>query len=142
MRRKLLVSLLALGSLYALTGMPAFGMVTSTVRVNVPFSFIVQKTVLPAGRYVITPLDSNDPNILVIRGEDGRRSAIVVTDPVVPTANTPQGAELVFERVGNREYLTQIWESGVDDGNEIPEKETQHTGSQAAQLQTIPAHKG
>lgn len=143
MRNKLLVSLLALGSLCVLTGMPAFGMDTNGLQVNVPFSFRVEKTVLPAGSYRITPMDISTPNLLVIRNEDGGPAVVVLTEPLSTKSNAPEKSELVFTRVGNLDYLTQIWEGDTDEGNGIPEKALteQSSGSQAPQQHSVPAHK-
>ena len=143
MRNNLLISLLALGSLCVLTGVQAFGMDTTGLQVNVPFSFRVEKTVLPAGRYLITPVDISTPNLLVIRNEDGGPALAVLTEPLSPRLNAPEKSELVFTRVGNLDYLTQIWDSDTNEGNGIPEKALtgQSNGSQAPQQHSIPAHK-
>ncbi len=141
MRHRIVGSLLALGTMYALTSLTAFGMVTNGVRVNVPFSFVVEKTVLPAGRYVIRPVDPANPNILTIRSENGRKSVIVVTEPVTATDKTPQSSELLFQKVGNREYLSQIWENGAYDGSEIPGVSTKSGDSHSTRIQSVPAAK-
>ncbi len=141
MRHKLLASLLAFGSLYVLTSMPAFGMVTDELQVNVPFSFRVENAVLPAGRYLIAPAGTSNLNLLVFRNEDNGQAVMVMTEPLSPKAEVPQKSELVFTRVGKLDYLTQIWESDTYDGNAIPEKALERShGSETPQQHTVPAH--
>ena len=64
----------------------AHAQTSSTQRViaNIPFTFNVGKTTLPAGRYTITVLNpSSDRKILQIRSLSGRSSAMVLTNGVV-----------------------------------------------------------
>ncbi len=142
MRNRIFASLLACGSLYFLMSMPAFGMVTDELQVNVPFRFRVEKTVLPAGRYLIKPLNNYNLNLLVIRNEADGKAVVVLTEPLSPKLNVPQKSELVFQRVGKLDYLTQIWEGDTYNGNEIPERALEGSrGSGTAQQHTVPAHK-
>ena len=78
---------------------------------NIPFTFSVGKTSLPAGRYTITVLNpSSDRRILQIRSTNGRSSAMTVTTGVI--GNVSENSKLVFERDGDRYYFAQAQMAG------------------------------
>src|SRR3954454_3711811 len=56
----------------------------ATIRANIPYSFVVNNTTLPAGTYVITVLDSyaSDLSVLEIRSGNGKTAVLFETDPV------------------------------------------------------------
>jgi hypothetical protein len=101
--------LLATASAYAQTGV---------VKANVPFNFIVNKTQLPAGEYMIQPFGING-SAMAIRSADGQ-----VFQAFLPNACESQQAQrmtkLVFHRYGAQYFLAQIWKSGNDRGQELP----------------------
>ena len=78
---------------------------------NIPFTFSVGKTSLPAGRYTITVLNpTSDRRILQIRSTNGRSSAMTVTTGVI--GNVSENSKLVFERDGDRYYFAQAQMAG------------------------------
>lgn len=88
------------------TGANAQTSSTQRVTANIPFSFIVGKTTLPAGRYTITVLNpSSDRRTLQVRSMDGHASAIVLTTAVL--RRVADNAKVVFERYNDRYYFAQ-----------------------------------
>ncbi len=82
------------------------------VTANVPFSFYVDKTELPAGNYEVYQMNDNDLD-LVIRNMDTGKSIVV---PVL-TRDIPKNsrkAELVFTKVNDKSYLTDVLPSVAD----------------------------
>lgn len=81
------------------------------VLANIPFTFNVGKTSMPAGKYTITVLNpSSDRRVLQIRSVDGRSSAIVLTtDKIRPASDD---AKLVFDRYGDRYFFAQVQMAG------------------------------
>jgi hypothetical protein len=78
---------------------------------NIPFTFTVAKTTLPAGRYTITVLNpSSDRKTLQVRSMDGHSSAIVLTTAV--NGKETDNAKLVFERYGDDYYFAQAQMAG------------------------------
>lgn len=80
--------------------------------VKVPFPFVVQQHMMPAGEYVVERVGQG-PDALLIRGAKGidRSAAIVLTTPasgVDPAGNKPA---LTFSRHENTYQLSTIWES-------------------------------
>jgi hypothetical protein len=78
---------------------------------NIPFKFNVGKTTLPAGKYTVTVLNpSSDRKTLQLRSEDGRSSAIVMTNSVI--GETEDDAKLTFTRYGDHYYFAQAQMGG------------------------------
>ncbi len=132
MKIRMQAFVLALGSLVSLCSLPAFGMVAGEVKVKVPFEFRVGSAHLPAGSYLIVSSDDNNPNLLEIRNEKGSPSVLVMTDTLSAIGTAPDRTELVFTKVGKREYLTQIWESDNFYGNQIEEPIPKSSGTAAS----------
>ncbi len=121
MKHKTVVTLFAFSSLVALSGVSAFGMAPDGIRAKVPFEFRVGSVTLPAGEYLITSESANDPELLELRNENGSPSVLIMAQPLYPNSGVSVKPELVFKRVGNLEYLTQIWDSAGEAGERVLE---------------------
>jgi hypothetical protein len=106
------------------------------IEANVPFAFTVGDTRLPAGRYSIRTLDDLAPSVLEISSVDGHTS--VAFDTENATTRSDQAAkttELVFDKVGDRYFLSQVWVSGSASGSELAksrlQKKLEVSGSKA-----------
>jgi len=81
------------------------------VVANIPFTFNVGQTELPAGKYTITVVNpSSDRKVLQIRNADGRLSAMIQTTSVL--RNAADDAKLVFHRYGDRYFFAQAQMAG------------------------------
>jgi hypothetical protein len=88
---------------------------TEHIVANVPFSFRVGDTLLPADRYDIQPAPA--PGFLLIRGGGQQRlMAVLAAEQTSPSKQT----KLVFNRYGDTYFLTQIWQQGNSRGNQLP----------------------
>ena len=85
------------------------------ITVHAPFEFTVADKTLPAGDYTITPLASNR---LLIRSDDGRE-ALIATTFEIEAKESPRPASLVFERYGDRYFLSQILVPSMGFGREL-----------------------
>jgi len=85
------------------------------VIVKVPFPFVVRGQTLPAGEYVLQPVDQ-DPAVMVIRGWHGNHEspAIVLTSPADGRDPAGDKPALTFTKVENQYRLSAIWESGTE----------------------------
>ena len=91
-----------------------------TIRGNVPFAFMVGDTTLPGGEYEIRALDDNSPNVLEVRSVKGRTAVVAETENVQARGNRIENkSELVFDKVGDKYFLSQIWVAGSASGNEL-----------------------
>jgi hypothetical protein len=71
---------------------------------NIPFSFTVDNKVMPAGKYEVSV---SDPSLLTLTPAKG--PAIVI--PVITRLAAQGGAEskVVFDKVDNTYYLSEVW---------------------------------
>jgi len=97
-----------------LMGLPALAQGRET-KFNVPFSFNVDKEVLPAGTYVVAQVFEAS---LMIRGASNGH-ATLVSSMGVESADREKPCKLVFHRYGNRYFLSQAWLGLRTSGREL-----------------------
>jgi hypothetical protein len=86
--------------------------------VDIPFAFVAGNATLPAGEYRVQKLDRNSA-VLLIHCWDANASALVITHAA--QAKEPQSeSKLVFNRYGNRYFLSQVWTAGSIRGRQLP----------------------
>jgi hypothetical protein len=105
------------------------------IDVNVSHAFVVGNTTLPAGKYEIRRLDDTVTNVSEIRSTNGRTAVVFETEDAQPRDDQPASkTELVFNKVGNQYFLSQVWVAGSLNGRELPkskmEKRLAEGGSQ------------
>lgn len=92
----------------------------ATIYVNVPHSFIVRDTTLPAGEYTVKVADDyNDLNLLEIRSRQGHIAVIFETE-TVDAKRAPGRSEVIFNKIGDNYFLSQVFLKGDASGNELP----------------------
>jgi len=117
--RKILLIVVSL-SLMAFAGrIPAHAQVVDAIEADIPFSFTVLNTTLPAGRYTVERVYTVDPNVMEIRGSDAHSTAFVIVENA-EIARAPERAELIFDRVGDQYFLSEIFEGGSNAGVSLP----------------------
>jgi hypothetical protein len=87
------------------------------VVVNIPFDFSAGKTTLPAGDYSVKVSETTHALILISR-KDATASAFIITNAVV-SANAQTESKLVFNRYGDRYFLSQVWSEGNNQGRQL-----------------------
>jgi hypothetical protein len=135
--------LLGVALIVALTMHPtkAQAQIIDRLEVNVPFEFHVGNSTLPAGKYVIHPLEDSDFTVLEIRSADGSNSAFFdvqsVEAKVVPAKN-----EVTFQKYGNRYFLAKVFEEGNRSGGRVTESRDERIGQAAEGQEYVPARHG
>jgi hypothetical protein len=81
--------------------------------VNVPFDFSVKNQHLAAGNYTVTT--DTGRSVVLIRGEEGGPAVFALTMPAQAPKIQVQ-PKLVFNRYGDRYFLTQVWQATTDQG--------------------------
>jgi hypothetical protein len=113
--------ILALSSLLALlVGGMVYAQAEPRIIANIPFAFIAGNKTLPAGEYTI-----------LIRSAD-RHVAFFLNANNVEAKQTPNKTELVFNEIGDKYFLSQIWMAGEETGREIPKPRAERELEQAA----------
>jgi len=84
------------------------------VTVKIPFQFVAGEATLPPGDYRIER-DVANPTVLRVLGPDGKNSGVVL---FVVTRLAPVGrsgySSCVFDKIGSKRYLSEVWMSGQD----------------------------
>jgi hypothetical protein len=118
MKRYTCMVVAALSLLIALASSFA-SQIEGELRVNVPFTFYVGNTELPAGDYTINRVVPGNPDVLEIRSSDGK-TAVLITGQAAESTSTPAKTELIFKKYGSVSVLSQIFEAGNKTGVELP----------------------
>lgn len=92
------------------------------VVIRVPFDFVAGGKQMPAGRYTVRRVKSDAETTLLIRGEDGRPSAVLLTYTGGPQ---PTAAALVFRQHGDRYFLAEVSIPGAASVRELPKTGTE-----------------
>jgi hypothetical protein len=79
------------------------------LEVNVPFQFLVNNQMFPAGHYMVEEDTTGGPSVLLIRGMHTPQGAFVLTRAA--SGPGPSQPALRFERHENQYRLSSVWES-------------------------------
>jgi hypothetical protein len=102
--------------------------------VDIPFAFTAGNATLPAGEYRVQKMDRNS-SVLLIHCWDAGASAMVITNAA--QAKEPQTeSKLVFNRYGNRYFLSQVWTAGSIGGRQLPKSPKEKEGERLARNET------
>lgn len=96
-----------------------------TIKANVPHPFVVNNTTLPAGTYMIRVADdASDLNVLEIQSASGKTAVLFDTEPVNVT-RTERKTELVFDKIGDTYFLSRVFLTGDEGGNQVMKSKKQ-----------------
>jgi len=109
-------TLISLASLLLLAG-SAVAQATH-VRGNVPFDFTVGNKTLRAGTYDVRTVDTNGGKMLRLQSEDARTSMIVNSNSA-ESLKSADKTKLVFNKIRDQYFLTEIWEAGATRGHRM-----------------------
>jgi hypothetical protein len=141
--RYLLSLLVAL--VFALTIYPtkAHAQIIGNLEVNIPFQFHAGNAKLPAGEYRIHMLDDSDLTVMEIASADGSTSALFQVEESDANA-APAKSELIFNKYGNRYFLSKLFDEGNPSGSKVVESRYEKQISNAAveAQEHVPAHHG
>jgi hypothetical protein len=106
--------------LFAMSFWPARaqGQIVGNLEANIPFQFHVGNTSLPAGRYIIHELEGNDLTVMQISSADGKQSALFDVESV-QAKTAPGKSELIFNRYGDRYFLSEMFDEGNVGGSRL-----------------------
>jgi len=106
--------LVMVGFLSLLAVVSAFGQEELKLEANIPFQFVVEGKVLPAGQYTFTR-DAGVQKIITVSSPDKVRAlAPIITWMAGEMHTTPEDSHIVFDKLGDTYYLSEIWIPGED----------------------------
>ena len=88
------------------------------VRADIPFDFIVGNQVLSAGEYMVASEGATN-QVIVIRSND-RKTAILALTNSCSSSKPSDTTKLVFHRLADRYFLSQVWVAGNSGGRQLP----------------------
>ena len=140
---KLLLSLCLVAGLGATLRANAQIRSDATIRANIPHSFVVNNTTLPAGTYVITLADpdASDLTVLEIRSANAKTSVLFETESVT-VPGLAKRTELVFDKIGDTYFLSKVFLKGDGGGNQLLKSKMQRRleeNGSIAESHSIPA---
>ncbi len=120
MRNKIVVA-----SVFAvLTAAVSLAQSTPLMYADVPFEFTAGKGTLPAGKYVVYPQLTSFGGQAAVRSEDRTAQVIVMTVPK-QAARIPEEGKLIFNRYGEKYFLSELWLPGREVGQTLPKSRTE-----------------
>jgi hypothetical protein len=118
---------------------------TPLAEANIPFAFQAGGQVLPAGTYRI---ERESGHLILLRGPAQAAGFVDMHD--ASKTRAAEHGSIVFDRLGDKYYLRQIWTAGETAGLECPksraEKETlqaknnQAPGTTEIAINSVPQH--
>jgi hypothetical protein len=111
--------------------------ITNQIDAHINHKFVISNTTLPPGHYTFHMLQGSDMSAMVVKSADGNiADEFLVRQADAPS--TPKHSELVFNRYGDKEILTKIFEQGRKIGVAVvePSREElrlQHQGQHAVE---------
>jgi hypothetical protein len=127
---------LVMAGIMALTAMATtrVAQAQEALVVKVPFDFMAGNQNLPAGEYSVK-VSQTDARIVLIERRDATAAMFIGTNTVV--ANTIQSeSKLVFNRYGDRYFLSQVWNEGNSRGRQLMKTSREKEIAQTAKNET------
>lgn len=91
---------------------------TNSLKIEIPFDFIVKKRVFPAGKYYVERLDRANPRVLILRENSGKIKLILQPQETLGDKFSEE-SKLIFSRSNGAYFLTGIWQSGEKNGYRV-----------------------
>src|ERR1017187_6968489 len=113
-----IVRFLHAGCLCLAVSLPsAFAQPSQAITADLPFAFQVNNKQLPAGKYTLTAAAGG--SAVLLRSVDRKQAMFSLSLPI-DSRKTHQYPTLVFNRYGDRYFLSQIWMPGTGTGRGLP----------------------
>lgn len=110
------------------------GQTSPKVLVDVPFDFMIGRTMFPAGHYTIKPLTNRNFDL---KADRGRASVRIAAKPI--RAPSPAGAtRLIFHQENKHYQLHELWIDSTI-GALIPESQAEQLGNVRESRVEVPA---
>ena len=99
---------------------PMNAQIANQIDAHINHKFTIGNVTLPPGQYTFRMLPGSDLTVMTVSSADGNTAdEFLVREAALP--NTPNHAELFFNRYGNHEFLTKIFEQGSKIGVAVAE---------------------
>lgn len=123
MRLKTMVAVAALAAGLTAFNLPAHAQITTNLKFTINHPWTVMNKTMPAGTYSFEMSRGTQQQQMIATNTHTGEKAVFMAEQ--DTSNKPpRRSELVFDRIGNQEFLSRIYQSGARYGVAIqPSKE-------------------
>jgi hypothetical protein len=104
------------------------------LAVNIPFDFVAGNMQLPAGEYMVK-VSAPTHTLILISRKDSTASGFINTNAAVSSEPQSQ-SKLVFNRYGDRYFLSQVWTEGNSRGRQLLKSPREKEIAQIAKSET------
>jgi hypothetical protein len=104
--------------LFTTTAISVFAQSTHLLKAHIPFSFIAQGKMLPAGDYTVETVYLAGSQYLKLQSADGQLTRILPTRAMKITVND-HGMELLFDKVSDQYFLAQVFGLEEQTANQV-----------------------
>jgi hypothetical protein len=88
-----------------------------SVRLNIPFKFMVGKKEMPAGKYEFAIPGAEASNLLLRNSDTSKAMNVHIIERLAGIHSSGhQNAGVVFDTVGDQKFLSEFWPGGNEDG--------------------------
>lgn len=94
--------------------------ITVAIHADIHHRFTVGQATLPPGQYVFRMMQHTDLSVMTVTSGDGNLSDEFLVRQSVDS-HVPQHIELLFNRYGNNEFLTHVYQQGERIGISVVE---------------------
>jgi hypothetical protein len=123
MRFKSMLAVVTLTLGLAALGVPAQAQITANLKMTISHPWIVVNKTMPAGTYVFKMLEGSQQQQMTATNTETGEKAVFVVEPATWNA-LPHHSELIFDRMGDQQFLTHVYQSGARMGVAVqPSKE-------------------
>jgi hypothetical protein len=102
--------------------------------ITIPFDFAAGSASLPAGDYSVKVISVN--HTLMLMNRDNPRVSMFLIAHDATSAKPQTQSKLVFNRYGDRYFLSQVWVEGSELGKELPKSSREKEIAVEARLDT------
>lgn len=121
MRRILtLVPFASVLSLIILIAPSLHAQINSQIETNIQHPFIVGPATLPPGQYEFRMMQQTDLSAMTATNKQNGASVKFLVRPS-QDSHVPRHSELVFDRLGDKDFLTNVYQRGVEVGVAVVE---------------------
>jgi len=114
---------------------PVAARADDTLQANIPFEFVAGSVILPPGNYQFEA--SHYGHMVAIWSVDQKTRSLVLANRAYQSTSAHSPARLVFNKYGNRYFLSEIWGGVQDAGQRLPKTRQEREASLTARAQPI-----
>ncbi len=110
---------------FAIAGAQALNaQITNTIQAHVDHSFVIGDKTLPPGEYTFRMTTDPDQSLMIVTNQKGTNVGQVLVRQSIDD-HRPGHSELVFNRYGNTEFLSKVFQAGSRNGLAVTEPSKQ-----------------